>query len=256
MNEFIRSLYNVKIQKNISTPEIKKNNRGIKNTGNLFGEVDKDYYKPIKTKSAFKGNYIEYESKGVKDKNLSLKEYLDIIEPYLSDRINDHKTRRERKIQLTTQINFISSKDSEETGAMHTKSRNIEIMMSSETNDIIKKLCESRLQNYKKKLEELMRESKFVPYSIDLLFYHLQTIGLNRGGSYIDSPEWLRNKKATINPKNYDDNCFQYALTVVLNHQNIEKNPQRISKTKPFVDRYNWKETDFQLHSNYWKKFD
>ena len=170
--------------------------------------------------------------------------------------INDHKTRREWKIQLTTQINFISSKDSEETGTMHTKSSNIEIMMSSETNDIIKKLCESRLQNYKKKLEELMRGSKFVPYSIDLLFYHLQTIGLNRGGSYIDFPEWLRNKKATINPKNYDDNCFQYALTVVLNHQNIEKNPQRISKTKPFVDRYNWKETDFQLHSNYWKKFD
>ena len=101
-----------------------------------------------------------------------------------------------------------------------------------------------------------MRGSKFVPYSIDLLLYHLQTIGLNRGGSYIDSPEWLKNKKATINPKNYDDNCFQYALAVVLNHQNIEKTPQRISKIKPFIDWYNWKETDFQLHSNYWKKFD
>ena len=95
MNEFIRSLYNVKIQKNISTPEIKKNNRGIKNTGNLFGEVDKDYYKPIKTKSAFKGNYIEYEIKGDKYKNLSPKEYLDMIRPYLKDMINDHKPRRE-----------------------------------------------------------------------------------------------------------------------------------------------------------------
>ena len=91
-------------------------------------------------KSAFTGNYIEYESKGVKDKNLSPKEYLDIIEPYLSNMINDHETRREWKIQLTTQINFISSKDSEETGAMHTKSRNIEITMSSETNGIMKKL--------------------------------------------------------------------------------------------------------------------
>ena len=36
----------------------------------------------------------------------------------------------------------------------------------------------------------------------------------------------------------------------------MKKNPQRISKTNPFIDRYNWKETDFQLHSNYWKKFD
>ena len=65
----------------------------------MFGEVDEDYYKPIKTKSAFTGNYIEYESKGVKDKNLSPKEYLDIVRPYLRDLINDHKTRREWKIQ-------------------------------------------------------------------------------------------------------------------------------------------------------------
>ena len=37
----------------------------------------------MKTKSAFNGNYIEYESKGVKDKHLSPKEYLDTIRPYL-----------------------------------------------------------------------------------------------------------------------------------------------------------------------------
>ena len=99
INEFIRSLYNIKIQKNLPTPKIKE-------TKNL--SVDEDYYKPIKTKSAFNGNYIEYESKGVKDKNLSPREYLDIIRPYLINMINDHKTIREWKIQLTMQINFIS----------------------------------------------------------------------------------------------------------------------------------------------------
>ena len=56
--------------------------RGIRDIGNLFNEVafdkiDKDYYKPIKNKSAFNGNYIKYESKGDKDKNLSSKEYLE-----------------------------------------------------------------------------------------------------------------------------------------------------------------------------------
>ena len=66
-----------------------------------------------------------------------------------------------------------------------------------------------------------MRGSEFVPGSIDLLYFHLQKIGLKRGGSYIDSPEWLKNKKATINPENNDDNCFQYALTVALNHQTL-----------------------------------
>ena len=127
INELIRSLYNRKIQKNLPTPKIKETKKNI-------GEVDEDHYKPIKTKSAFNGNYIKYESKGVKDKNLSSREHLDIIRPYLSNMIIDHKTIREWKIQLTVQI---SHKDSEETRTMYTKSRNIEIMEGDETDEII-----------------------------------------------------------------------------------------------------------------------
>ena len=51
-----------------------------------------------------------------------------------------------------------------------------------------------------------------------------------RGGSYNDSPDWIKKKKATINPKNEDDKCFQYAATVALNHEEIK----RISKMKSF----------------------
>ena len=65
-----------------------------------------------------------------------------MIRPYLSDMINDHKTRRECEIQLTIQINFISSKDSEETHTMHTKSHNIEIMMGNETDKITEKFLD------------------------------------------------------------------------------------------------------------------
>ena len=71
-----------------------------------------------------------------------------MIKPYLIDVINDDKTRREWKIQLTMKINFISSKDSEETRTMYTKSHNIEIMMRNETDKIIEKLHEFLLQNY------------------------------------------------------------------------------------------------------------
>ena len=55
-----------------------------------------------------------------------------MIRPYLGDTTNDHKTRREWKIQLTIRISFISFKDSEKTCTMYTKSHNIEIMMGSE----------------------------------------------------------------------------------------------------------------------------
>ena len=61
---------------------------------------------------------------------------------------------------------------------------------------------------------------------------------MRRGRSFEDSPEWLKNKRATINPKNKkDDNSFQYALTVALNHQNIERDYQRISQIKPFISQ-------------------
>ena len=56
---------------------------GIRDIGNLINQsTDKDYYKPIKTNSAFNGRYIEYESNGDKNKNLSVKKYLNMIRPY------------------------------------------------------------------------------------------------------------------------------------------------------------------------------
>ena len=171
-----------------------------------------------------------------------------MIRPYLSDIINGHKTPKtlrvhssnevidyetrygEWKIQSTMSIHFISSKDSDEIRNMHTKSNNIKIMMGSQTNDIIEELFKSLLQRYQEGLQESMKGSEFIFDSVNLLHYHLQKTSLKRtGSSYIDSLGWLKNKKATINPKNNDDNCFQYALTVALNHKQIKNHPERIS---------------------------
>ena len=73
---------------------------------------------------------------------------------------------------------------------------------------------------------------------------------INRGGSYIDSPKWLKDKKSTINPKNNDDKCFQYAVTLALNLDNIKKDPQRESKIKPYIEKYNWEDIDFHPLAN------
>ena len=94
--------------------------------------IDEDYYEPILVKSAFDGNYIQYEIRGDKGKNLSIKRYLKMIMPCLSDLINKPKTHglaryhsgnkswigktsSEWKIQIIMAINLISSKDSDET---------------------------------------------------------------------------------------------------------------------------------------------
>ena len=59
---------------------------------------------------------------------------------------------------------------------------------------------------------------------------------LNCGGSYIDSPDWIKNKKATINFINYNDKSFQLARTVALNHKEIGENY-----------KYNWEEISYLL---------
>ena len=70
------------------------------------------------------------------------------------------------------------------------------------------------------------------------------------------SSDWLKNKGATINPKNKDNECFKYAIIAALHHQEIERNPQRISKLKPSVNRYNWKDIEFPSYSKDWGKFE
>ena len=115
-------------------------------------------YKPIRTDSGFaekNDNYIEYTSKGDRYENLSPKEYLNVIRPYLRDLIDERKPTvelnnnnnnnssssntnsnsnsncAEWKIQLTMQNSCISIRSFEETRTIYTKSVPVEIYMGS-----------------------------------------------------------------------------------------------------------------------------
>ena len=195
LNEIRKNLYEIENEKNLfqwKMKEIERNlteleenlfkpkkyydyddteYKGIRDVKDLFDfSINEDCCKPIITYDAFNNNYIQYESKGDKDKILTPSEYLDMIRPYLGDIISDHKTQgewtihsgntitehktqSEWKIQLTIAINFISSKDFDETRTMRAKSNNAEIMMVSETDEIIKELIKSFLQKYQEGLE-------------------------------------------------------------------------------------------------------
>ena len=62
----------------------------------------------------------------------------------------------------------------------------------------------------------------------------------------------MQGKKAIIN----NNNDFQNALDDALNYQTTEKTPQRISKLKPYINKYNWEEIDFPAGSKEWQKFE
>ena len=179
-----------------------------------------------------------------------LKEYLNLIEKYLKELIEEYKLKGEWKVQLTIEVNFISlNPGSDETHIMYTRSDHVEIMFGDDNDDIIEQLFESLLKKYEENLQNKMRGSEFEFDGVNFLYYDFNKTSTNRGGSYIDSPKWLKDKKSTINPKNNDDKCFQYAVTLALNLDNIDNHSERISKIKPFINKYNWKDIDFPAMS-------
>ena len=129
--------------------------------------------------------------------------------------INDHKNIRNSdwKIQLNMGVNFISINDTGEIRTTYVNGDNEEIRLGNETYGIINRLIESFLSKYQNEEKILRNGSNFIFESVNLLTYHIHKIDLKRGKSYIKSPEWILNKRATINPKSKDNKCFQYSIT-------------------------------------------
>ena len=97
--------------------------------------------------------------------------------------------------------------------------------------------------------------SEFVFDYVNLLYYKCHKINPNRGGSYIDSSDWIKNKKVSISPINKKYKCFQYAVTVALNHEQIGKDPERILKVKSFKNKYTREKINFLPEKGDRKKF-
>ena len=82
--------------------------------------------------------------------------------------------------------------------------------------------ADSFKKRYQNKLEESMKDSEFVFSYVHLLYYKCHKINPNCHGSDIDSPDRIKNKKATLNAIIKKNNKYlQYAVTVALNHEEI-----------------------------------
>ena len=112
--------------------------------------------------------------------------------------------------------NFISVKDFEDACTIFSKIEPAEIFMGRGTENIIDTL-------FKQWKHQIKKEADLPMIVWGYLNYYFQRIDIRRGGSYITSPDWIANKKATINPKNEkDDECFKWALIAGLNYNKIK----------------------------------
>ena len=92
---------------------------------------------------------------------------------------------------------------------MHSKSDNIKFTSYNDANEVGDELFVPLHSRYQNNLEKSMRKSEFIFYSVQM-HYKCHKVNFRCGGSYTDSPDWIKKKTATINPKNKDDKCFQY----------------------------------------------
>ena len=131
---------------------------------------------------------------------------------------------------------------------MHPKSRQIEVYMGSDTENVI----DTFFQNVQRMQETSNeRESEFIPDSVELLEYELHKIDIIRTESYIVYPDWIASKKATINPKNEKDNkSFQWSIIAGLNYDIIKE-----KELKKLLN-YNRADTDFSSNQRYWEHFE
>ena len=139
---------------------------------------------------------------------------------------------------------------------MHLKRDDIEIMIKDEANDVIKELFDSSKSKSQNNLES-MKGIQFVFDYVQLLYYKCHKINPNRGRSHIDSSDWIKSKKVRINPINKKDNqCFQYAVTFALNHEEIRKDAKSIKKVRPFINKCNCEGINFPSENDDWKTFE
>ena len=119
-----------------------------------------------------------------------------------------------------------------------------EFFDASDINDLI----ESMLLYIKAQIEiPKFPENDFTLDKIMHLYINFHRLALRQGASYSELPKWIKSKKAVINPQNKDEECFKWAVVAALNHKEIKKDHQRISRLRPYENQYNQKEFEFPV---------
>ena len=144
------------------------------------------------------------------------------------------------RCQVTVWIRFI--KDEIEVVDLAFNSRMMPIYEFSNKLRVVNSMIEHILQQVE---NPALRNSKFVFNRVLYMDVNFHKLNLTRGSSYIPLPDWLAHKHAIINPKNYDNECFKWAIIAAIKCEEIGKDCQRISKLKQYEDEFNWSMVKF-----------
>ena len=132
-------------------------------------------------------------------------------------------------------------------------SRMLNIYNLSDMNKIVDLMISHMVQQ----IENLaLKDSKVVFNEVMHMDIDFHRFNLMRGSSYLPLPDWLAHKKALINPKNLDLECFKWAVIAAMRWEEIGENPNQITKLERFENNFNWTGVGFPALFRTIKGFD
>ena len=123
-------------------------------------------------------------------------------------------------------------------------SRMLNVYNLSDMNEIVNAIITFMKQQIK---NPTLSDSKFVFDEVIRMDVDFHRLNLMRGSSYLPLPDWLACKKAIINPKNSDLECFKWAVIAAMRWEEIGKNPEKITKLKRFENDFDWTGVGFPV---------
>ena len=213
-------------------------------------------FNPIEIEQAFNRAYRSYRMNGRSRMNADT--FFDRIRQNLIDLMNRKLTDLgSAKVQTAAWIRFrmeVEDENGVDSIDKAFNSRMMEIFQGSNLNEIVNEM----LAHMKMQIENpALANSRFVFNEVLFLDVSFYQLNLTRGSSYIPLPSWIASKKAVINPKNEnDEECFKWAVTAALHHDEIGKNPKRISNIMRYTNNYSLSGLKFPVAINKINEFE
>ena len=170
---------------------------------------------------------------------------------FLIDLLNKETTDRAVRSQATIWIRF--TRDDVETVDLAFNSRMMTLYNLNDKNEIVTAMIEHMAQQIE---NPALRNSKFVFDRVLHMCIEFHRLNLTRGSSYIPLPDWLMKKKAIINPRNSDMECFKWAIIAAMKWEEVGNNPERVSKLKKYENEFGWSDLEFPVSFRDINKFE
>ena len=170
---------------------------------------------------------------------------------FLKDLLNKETTNRAVRSQATIWIRFV--RDEVEQVSLAFNSRMMTVYSLNDKNEIVTAIIEHMAPQIE---NPALRNSKLVFNKVLHMNVDFHRLNLTRGSSYIPLPDWLMKKKAIMNPKNSDIECFKWVVIAAMKWEEVGNNPERVSKLRRYEGEFDWSGLEFPVSFRDINKFE